>query len=161
MGEKIPLFVIFDKLHIFDALNSQYSTVRRLLWEPEVLKDCSSKLLNQAVIQCLKGAPVGNIMDILNVPGFELEESIREILSCYGNLHLKIWVAEDAKTALHILKSDRMFMTAGKELVQSGNCLLFDAIVQNPNFKWDEEVEESMKYFSPEGKKESRRDINS
>lgn len=137
-----------------DALISGYPAVRRLLWEPEIRETCSSALLNQAVIQCLEnGASVEDIITLLNVPGFELDDNIRKNLIHQGErfLPIKMWIAKDKKTPLKILQDDSMFWYAAKNLrlgIDDDDSKLFETIVLHPHFVWDKEMEKKMESYT-------------
>lgn len=158
-GQK-RLFLENKEAFLIEALTSNYSTVRRLLWEPEVLKSCSSVLLNDAIRICFLSKTLRtDIMVLMNAVGSELSDLNRELIACaswtcYENwMSLKVFIAQDEKTSLEILKIDEMFKLASIELVQSRDARLFDAIVTNPNFRVDDDIEEAISEISPEGRK--------
>ena len=135
-----------------EAINSNFSSVRELVWQNK--QELSSEALNKAIIRTIiKGLSASRVLELLAVPGFELDEGIRAFLSCSKVLTIKKWVAENARTSLELLKTNQLFMTAARDLIQSNACILFDAIVKNPNFKWDEEMEQKIENFSPKGRK--------
>lgn len=137
---------------IIDALKSKYSSVQNLIFE--VKNECSSIALNKAIEEAIKrGASAKRIIDLLNVPTLELDEELRKLLSISIWTSLKKWVIQDKNTSFELLKSDQLFMYAAIELIQSHDSTLFDAIVKNPKFKWDEELERNIMDISPEGRK--------
>lgn len=148
------IFLENKEKFVKDALQSKYSYIQRLLWEVDVKETCSSDTLNVAIEECIyQKASSGYILALLNVPGLQVNDKVRELLAVSTELQLKLWVAEDKNTSLELLKTDKLFMCATLDLVQSRKPVLFDAIFKNPNFKWDEEIEQKMEMFSAEGRK--------
>lgn len=130
------------------------------LEEVNMEKTCSSDTLNVAIEECIyQEAPTGDILSLLNVPGLQVSDKVRELLALSTELQLKLWVVKDKNTSLELLKKDQLFMCATLDFVQLRNPILFDAIFKNPNFKWDEEIEQKMEAFSPEGKEMIRERI--
>ena len=136
-GQK-RIFLENKEEFIVEALKSRYGSVVELVWE--VKDECSSVALNAAIAECIKkGASEERILDLLNVPGFELDKKLRKILAIsVRSLPIQIWVAKDEKTSFKLLR--KMFYNATVKLVRDNDPQLFDAIVTNPNFKSDEEV---------------------
>ena len=140
---------------IVEALKSNYPAVQELVWQ--VKNGCSSVALNKAIEECIRrGASVNRILDLLEVPGLELEEELREILSCFVDDSIKLWVAKDPRTPFELLKSDQMFSLAVSEMVHDRGTELFDRIVANPNFKENEDIDRLIKEFSSNQEKEVR-----
>lgn len=157
-GQK-RVFLENKEKFLLEALNSDYFTVRRLLFEPEVIKTCSAAVLNEAIkIYCVaKSSETMDIMALIDAVGSELSEANRELIALGDWLHgrwkkMRIRVATDPKTSFKILKMETMFRFSALELIQSNDSQLFDAIVQNPNFEWDKEIEEQIEVFSPAGR---------
>ncbi len=140
-----------------DALRSEYPSVRKFLWE--IKEKCSSIVLNMAIEECLKINKEGvrdnyvsgkDIIDLLNVPDFRLDNKLRVRLAESGDWTLKRWVARDSKTPLNILKSTLMFELAATRVITSKGTEtdLFDEIICNRNFWWCRDMERIMKKYS-------------
>lgn len=152
-GQK-RLFLENKELFLSDALNSNYPAVRRLLWEPEVLESCSSDILNTAIaVWCMMGSEEGDLMTLINAVDSKLSKKNIELIACvpWMDIKLRVRMLQNEKISSKLLKV--MFVDVAEDFVQSGRCILFDAIVKNPNFKWDEEMEQKIENFSPKGRK--------
>lgn len=149
-GQK-RLFLENKEAFLLDALHSDYSAVCRLLWEPEVLKSCSPALLNEAIIPCLSDASkeLEDVKILINTLGSELDEGCIEFIVyapfALAELEIKVLVAQNEKTSLKLLKE--MFFLAALKFVSDNEPILFDAIVTNPNFEVDEEIEQTIRTF--------------
>lgn len=148
-GQK-RLFLENKEVFLLDALSSDYPAVCRLLWEPEVLKSCSADLLNQAIGFCCMATEVGDVMTLINAVGSELSKNNMEFIACasWTDVELKVLVAKNGETSLQILKNGAMFIAAASKFVDGNDTRLFDAIVTNPNFEVDEEIEETIQAFA-------------
>lgn len=112
-----------------------------------------------AIEECLKINKEGvrdnyvsgkDIIDLLNVPDFRLDNKLRVRLAESGDWTLKRWVARDSKTPLNILKSTLMFELAATRVITSKGTEtdLFDEIICNRNFWWCRDMERIMKKYS-------------
>lgn len=150
-GQK-RVFLENKELFLLDALSSNYPAVSRLLWEPKVLKSCSSDLLNQAIIPCCLDASkeVDDVKMLINTLGSKLDKGCIEFIVyapfALVEVELKVLVAQNEKTSLKLLKE--MFCLAALKFVDDNEPILFDAIVTNPNFELDEEIEQMTKVFT-------------
>ena len=138
---------------ILDALESKFPNVRRLLWEPEVLENCSPFLLNKAIAQCcfLKNREVEDIKILINTLGSKLDKGIIEFIavSPFVEIELKVLVVQNEKISLKNLKEKAMFQLATLKVIEDNDFRLFDAIVKNPKFDlcWGlERVRESFSF---------------
>ncbi len=147
-GQK-RLFLENKEAFLLDALHSGYSAVCRLLWEPEVLKSCSPALLNEAIILCLSDASkeLEDVKVLINTLGSELDEGCITFIAYafFVEVELKVLAAKNEKTSLELLK--KMFILAVSKFVDDNEPILFDAIVTNPNFEVDEEIEQTIRAF--------------
>ena len=66
----------------------------------------------------------------------------------FVDVEIKVLVAQNEKTSLQLLKSSGMFIVAASEFVNDNKSILFDAIVTNPNFEIDEEIEQTIRAFA-------------
>lgn len=132
------LFLENKEKFIQDVLQSKYSAVREVIWE--VRNECSSEMLNAAVVGYNKTRESEtHILDLLNVPGFQLDKKVRELLGTYGvSLSIKLWVARDENTSLELLK--RMLCDAVHRFNAYNEVELLDAIVLNPKFDFGDET---------------------
>lgn len=144
-GQK-RVFLENKELFLLDALNSNYPAVRRLLWKPEVLKSCSSDILNRAITACCMGTEVGDLMTLINAVGSKLSKENIELIAAasWMDMKLRVQMLQNEKISSEFLK--KMFVNEAMDFIQYGRCMLFDAIVQNPNFKC---YEEQIEMFAP------------
>lgn len=152
-GQK-RIFLENKEKFLIAALNSRYSSLTDLV--KEVKNECSSFALNKAIEHLLDTRRFGFddlILEFLSVPSLELSEKNRKKLAYSEYWRLKLWVAKDEKTPLTVLKTREMFFRAAQNIVYEYSSEMFDAIVTNPNFDVDEEIEQTIQGFSSKGAK--------
>lgn len=95
-------------------------------------------------------AEVEDVIKLINAVGSELSKNNMEFIACahWTDVELKVLVAKNEKTTLQILKNGAMFINAASKFVVNNDTRLFDAIVTNPNFEIDEEIEQIIKAFA-------------
>lgn len=146
-GQK-RLFKENKDIFFFDALTSKYKSVRTLAL---IKKDnCSSVSLNKAIKLLEKEKRATNvnlIIELLNIPNLDLDDSLRKSLAHSDYWELRLWIANDKNTPLQILKE--MLWSATKIFIGYDSSTEMDAIITNPNFELDEEVEQIIKRFNP------------
>ena len=131
------MFLDDKDVFICEAFASRYNTVRQLARNN--MADCSSSTLNEAIKFLLKGCrsnDVDLILEILDIPNFILEDSIRVSLSRSYYWPLRQWVANDSNTSLELLYE--MLMPAVRSVFWHHDFIILNALVSNTNFKMSE-----------------------
>lgn len=147
-GQK-RLFLLNKDIFLCDALASKHTTISELAHNN--LASCSSKALNEAIIFLHKHRNVNLILEILNIEYFKLEKSVMLLLSNSDYWQLRLWVANDLNTPYELLLN--MFYSALDELFFTHSLYLFDAIVNNTNFKKCKQLQDIIDYIYKENNK--------
>lgn len=158
------MFLKHKDLFLCDALDSEHAYIFELACNN--FTSCSSKALNEAIISLYEPKPmympmhrsiyenIDLILKILNIPYLELDESIRKRFSMSSAWKLKLWVAKDKNTS-HELLLDMFFPSALRNLFWAQSFSLFDAIVNNSNFRKSKELQDIIDYIYKENSKSS------
>lgn len=159
------MFLKHKDLFLCDALDSEHAYIFELACNN--FTSCSSKALNEAIIFLYEPEPmyrlrhrsrsipeIDLILKILNIPYLELDESIRKKFSMSSAWKLQLWVAKDKNTS-HELLLDMFFPSALRNLFWAHSFSLFDAIVNNSNFRKSKELQDIIDYIYKENSKSS------
>ena len=87
------------------------------------------------------------IIELLNTPNLDLDDALRKSLAHSYYWRLRLWIENDKNTPLQILKE--MLWDATIRFIYYHSSTEMDAIITNPNFQLDEEVEQIIKRFNP------------
>ena len=136
---------------LYEALTSRYGSVKKVAKKNK--GKCSSKTINKVLKHLLSESDrrlkLDLILDILSTPNFEIEQEVVKKLSNSNYSKLRLGVAKDSNTPLQILKD--MFSDEAFAIVGYGYSEVFDAIITNPRFELDEEINQKIQAFGPCG----------
>lgn len=146
------LFLEHKELFLLDALKSQYEDVINLA--KKFKNEYSSDHINKAIRMFIKSGAYEPefILEFLEVPNFEIEESLLKMLAKSEYWKLRVWVAQYPKTSFEILKN--MFLGEARHMVKSDVSIVFDEIIKNQNFEIDEEIKQLINLFSDKYEKD-------
>lgn len=145
------IFLENQEEFILEALASQYVSVVEAV--REATKNSSFEQ-NRAIEKLLMmpGNHEREILEILKIPEMELEPEIRVRLVETREPLILLKIARDVKTSMAILKMPQMFAKAIR-LAEGYEDQLLEAILANPNFVVDKEIEKKLSFFPRARKK--------
>jgi len=133
------LFKENKNVFLYDALTSKYKSIQKL--PLQFKREYSSETLNSTIMKLLpnvRGKDTDLVLELLNIPGFEVDEELRKKLAHSVYYPFNYWVAESEKTSSEILKD--MFLCDVGLFVRNDWANLLDSIISNPNFKFDSDL---------------------
>lgn len=125
---------------IFDAFTSEYTRIQKLPLKYQ--DEYDSDTLNKTISFILKNTRISKntdiILTLLNNKNLKLYETLRSNLATCDYPLLKVWVAQSKDTSVKLLNT--MFIYEASNLVCLDYTMVFDAIIQNPNFVLTEQT---------------------
>lgn len=135
-----------------DALVSEYPSVKKLAME--LMEECYSTTLNKVIrkelkkargVSCFENYDSELVFKILNCKKLCLDEDLRKRLSKTEIWKIRNWIAQDKKTSNEIL-NDMLFAESRNFMLHKW-VVIFDSIVQNPNFELKEKTKDAIYYY--------------
>ena len=106
----------------------------RLSLKEEYSQEAVNKMIHNILSKGLTSIEANWFLELINVPDFKLSDDNRKKFSTSEYLPLKTWVASDKYTPSAMLET--MFYIECVELIKFEFYIVFDLIVQNPNFNF-------------------------
>lgn len=147
---QLRLFCENKDTFLYEALTSEHADVH--IMAINSVKECSAQAVNDTIAHILEN-PITIwetewILKLINVPNFQLEESLRKKLIKLNYWPLKIWVAKDKFTSEQLLS--RMFLIECVNFIKDNSSLVLHAVIQNKKFKITDPLRQKMKLIFTE-----------